>query len=183
MTANVNLTSISAISGTSPITVTFLMSTLPPANLAKVYFDFGDGSSRTVFWFASSAPASAVSALPVSADPGNVRNYNISKTYTRQSILDQKTFTVRISAYSVTTFQPTAYAVPVGPIRLDSASSINGSTTRLIKTRYINKNEMLLVFENQTTGKIYTVIADPNFDSSITSDSTYRSLCAKYFND
>lgn len=180
MTANVNLTSISSISGASPITVTFLMSTLPPGDLAKVYFDFGDGTNKTVFWFASSAPASSVSSLPFSADIGNIRNYNITKIYTRPSIHNEKTFSVKISAYSVKTFSPTAYNVTVGPITLIPTSSVFG-TMRLIKTKYKNENEMLLFFEDQTSGKIYSVIADPNFDASIVTDSTYQTLCSMYF--
>lgn len=182
MTANVNLTSISSISGASPITVTFLMSTLPPGNLAKVYFDFGDNTNKTVSWFASSAPMSAVSSLPFSADIGNIRNYNIVKTFTRSSILNQKTFSVKISAYSMQTFTPTAYAVTIGPVTLNPASSIFGSM-RLIKTKYKSKHEMLMILEDQSNSKIYSVLVDPNFDATVISETTYQSLCSLYFGE
>ena len=164
MTSNVNFTSISAISGLTPITVNFLLSTLP-VNASKLVFDFGDGSKGTVNWFMSSAPASAVSAWPVSADIGNVKNYITTKTFTRDSINDTALYTVNVSAYNTTSFTPTAYQINVGPIALAPLSSTAFSELRIIKTKYIKQNKLMVVFEDQVSGNVYPVFTDPNFDS------------------
>jgi len=166
MTADVNLTSISSISGLTPITVNFLLSTIP-ANVSKVYFDYGDGTTENVSWFLSSAATSAVSAWPVSADVGNVKNYITTKTFTRDSIYDKRIYTVNLSVYDTISFTPTAYEINVGPIQINQISSTNFSNLRIIKTKYINKNKMMMIFEDQTSGRVYPVFTDPNFDTSL----------------
>lgn len=164
MTSDVNFTSISAISGLTPITVNFLLSTIP-VDASKLVFDFGDGSKGTVNWFMSSAPASAVSAWPVSADVGNIKNYITTKTFTRDSANDPSLYTINISAYDTVSFVPTAYQIEVGPISLKSISATDFSELRIIKTKYINKNKMMVVFEDQISGNVYPVFTDPNFNS------------------
>ena len=164
MTSDVNFTSISAISGLTPITVNFLLSTIP-VDASKLVFDFGDGSKGTVNWFVSSAPTSAISAWPISADIGSIKNYITTKTFTRDSINDPSLYTINISAYDTVSFTPTAYQIEVGPISLKPLSSTDFSDLRIIKTKYINKNKLLMVFEDQISGNIYPVFTDPNFDS------------------
>lgn len=164
MTSDVNFTSISPISGTTPITVSFLLSTLP-VDAYKIDFDFGDGTAETLSWFTSSAEASAVSAWPVSADIGNIKNYITTKTFTRNCSGDYDTYTVNISAYDTISFSPTSYQVAVGPIELKPLSGTDFSELRIVKTKYINKNKLMIIFEDQLSGNVYPVFTDPNFDS------------------
>lgn len=167
---NVNFASISAISGVSPITVNFLLSTIP-GNISKVYIDWGNNTNQTVSWYFSAVtPATSshfASTLPISADPGNVKNYTITKLFDRPSIFNKRIYNIGISAYDTIGFVPTAYEILIGPILVQSTSSQDFSNIRLIRTKYIDKNKMMLIFEDQNSGKVYPVFTNPNFDTEI----------------
>ena len=180
MTSNVDFTNILPITGNSPITLNFLLSTIPGDNLAKVYFDFGDSTNSTIFWHASTAPASAVSSLPISADPGNIKNFTIQKTYTRNSIVEPTLFTVSVSAYDTINFTATAYEIEISNIQVPSTSAQFAGNMILLDSKYIGFNKMMLIFEEQSSGKIYSVIADPNFTEDIVNDTEYQALCSLY---
>lgn len=176
MTVNVNLTSTATISGESPLTVNFILSSLP-ANLSKAYFDFGDGTTETVAWKFTTVAASSLSTLPISANASDLRNRIVTKTFTRDSLLEKNIYTVELSAYSFSTFTPTAYDITVGPIAVRAIESTKLSSMKIVKTKYINDNKLMVIFEDQSTRRIYPVFTDPNFDTTTgTSSAEYLSL-------
>jgi hypothetical protein len=165
MTVNANLTSTTPITGESPITVNFILSSLP-ANLSKIVFDFDDGIFATFKWQNLTIPPAVLSTVPFSANPTDLRNRTISKTFTRNSLLDKTVYNVSASAYSFLTFTPSAYSVTVSGITVQATESTDLSSLKIIKTKYIDDNKLLTVFENQTTGRIYPVFTDPNFNTT-----------------
>jgi hypothetical protein len=176
MTVNANLTSTATISGGSPITVNFILSSLP-ANMSKVYFNFGDDTTQTVSWRVTSVAASSLSTLPISSNASDIRNRIVTKTFTRDSLLQKSIYTVGVSAYSFLTFAPTAYQVTVGPVTVPAIESTNLSSMKIVKTKYINDNKLMVIFEDQTTGRVYPVFTDPNFNTTTgASTAEYVSL-------
>lgn len=171
MSVNIVLSSTTIteiFSGLTPFTANFILSSLP-ANLSKIVFNYGDNTTDTVIWRTTSIPSSALSTLPISSNPSDLRNQIITKTFTRNSLLEDNIFQVVISAYSVLTFIPTAYNLTIGPITVPKTSATNLKDIKIIKTKYINEHKMAIIFEEQDTGVIYSVLTDPNFDTISTS--------------
>lgn len=176
MTVNANLTSTTPITGESPITVNFILSSLP-ANLSKILFNFDDGTTELVNWQITAVPSAVVPTLPFSADVNDIRNQIVTKTFARNSLLDKSAYTVTASAYSFLTFTPSAYSIPISGLTVPSTASTNLSSLKIVKTKYIADDKLLTVFEDQTTGNIYPVFTNPNFNTAVDSaTASYLSL-------
>lgn len=180
MTVNANLTSTTPITGESPITVNFILSSLP-ADLSKIVFDFDDGTTRTVQWQNLTIPPAILSTVQFSANPTDIRNRTIIKTFTRHSLLDKSVYNVSTSAYSFSAFTPSTYSVTISGVTVPATESTDLSSLKIIKTKYIDDNKLLTVFENQTTGSIYPVFTDPNFNTTDSATAAYLPLSGSQY--
>lgn len=162
----------------SPQTIYYNLSAAQTGSfpIGRIDLDFGDGSdivsiyriplTETYLDGTSSINISNISPIPFAEDLDDPRNKLIQHTF--NSYYTASSFTVSMSAYASNTNTvgkgctldiENVAALPLPPTTLEKR--------HLIKSRYIKDNDLLLVFEGETTNMktIYNVVVGENNDN------------------
>lgn len=143
-----------------PITLTFNPSALNlPKKINRIVYNFDDGSPSITKSFYYSLTSSETAHYPYPLEPGDPRNYTITKTFATNRYF-QKTFIVYADVFQVGIYDPVRilYVINVKAPEMDGQnadSSVFLEEMHLISTRMFGVNDdILYIFETKNPNYI-----------------------------
>lgn len=146
--------------GDSPLLITFNPSAVSAGSfpICRLDWDFGDDSPIITISRLMSAEYGNYVQLSAFADPSDPRNVLVSHEYSRTLASHAENYTVTLSAFACNTNTMVASSLVIGPINPMNLVQNEGDVHLIENRMYSQEDNLLLVFEGQTSRNNFTVL-------------------------